>query len=322
MALRLLVTGASGFIGRHLVRQAVADGHEVIGTYLSQDELRARDLPRSGVTWERLDMRDADRLAQLVDAVRPEGVFHLAAQCYAKVAWADPAETFRINVLGTIYLYEALRTHPPVRGTLLASSGAGYGSPDELPIREEFPLNPTNPYGVSKACQDMLSLQYSLNFGLRILRARLFGTSGPGKTGDVINDFAQQIAAIERTGQSGKLKVGNLEPLRDVSDVRDVLKAMWRIFEAGDPLTPINVGAGRSYSIRTIAEQLQKLARVPIEITPEPSLLRPTDERDNRADISRLRALGYSPSFTLAQTLQDSLDFWRESLAASPGKVE
>ncbi len=164
--------------------------------------------------------------------------------------------------------------------------------------------------------------RYSLNFGLRILRARLFGTSGPGKTGDVINDFAQQIAAIERTGQSGKLKVGNLEPLRDVSDVRDVLKAMWRIFEAGDPLTPINVGAGRSYSIRTIAEQLQKLARVPIEITPEPSLLRPTDERDNRADISRLRALGYSPSFTLAQTLQDSLDFWRESLAASPGKVE
>ena len=311
--MRLLITGASGFIGRHLVTWAVANGHEIVGTYLASAELAARDLPKSGVTWEALDMTDGARVAQLVESVRPDGVFHLAAQAYAKQAWADPAATFRTNVIGTIHLYEALRKHPPNRGTLLAASGSAYGVPTELPIREEFPLNPTNPYGVSKACQDMLSLQYALNFDLRIVRARLFGTTGPGKRGDAMNDFAQQVAAIERTGRPGQLKVGNLDSRRDVSDIRDVVKAMWRIFEAGDPLRPVNVGAGESYPIRRIAEELRKMARVPVEITPEPALLRPTDEPDNRADISRLRALGYTPSYPLERTLKDALDFWRES---------
>ena len=311
--MRLLITGASGFIGRKLGAMSVANGHEVVGTYLTSEELSARDLPKSGVTWVQLDIREEARVHQLIEDVRPEGVIHLAAQSYAKIAWADPVGTFRTNVLGTIHLYEALRKHPPPRGTLIAASGAAYGTPTELPIREDFPLNPTNPYGVSKACQDMLSLQYALNFDLRILRARLFGTTGPGKTGDAMNDFAQQVAALERTGRGGKLKVGNLESRRDISDIRDVLKAMWKIFEVGDPMQPVNIGAGRSYSIGHVAEVLQKLARVPVEITADPALLRPTDERDNRADITRLRAMGYAPSYTLEQTLEDALNFWRES---------
>jgi len=315
--LRLLVTGASGFIGRHLVPRAVADGHEVVGTYLGLDELTAREVPKAGVTWEQLDIRDADRVAQLIDTVRPEGVIHLAAQAYANLAWADPVGTFRTNVIGTIQLYEALRKHPPSYGTLVAASGAAYGTPPELPIREEFPLNPTNSYGVSKAGQDMLSLQYSLNFGLRIVRARLFGTTGPGKTGDALNDFAQQIAAMERAGRPGQLKVGNLDARRDISDVRDVLRAMWRVFEAGEPTVPVNIGAGQSYPIRFLVEELQRLARVPVEIVPDRALFRPTDEPDNRADISRLRALGYTPTYTLAQTIRDSLDFWRESPSLS-----
>jgi GDP-4-dehydro-6-deoxy-D-mannose reductase len=316
---RLLITGASGFIGRHFVTLAQSLGHEVIGTYLESRELRVRDVPTSGVRWEHLDMTDTERIGRLVESVRPEGVVHLAAQPYASRAWADPVGTFRTNVIGTISLYEALREHPPAHGTLLAASGAAYGAPLELPIREEFPLNPTNPYGVSKACQDMLSLQYSLNFGLRIVRARLFGTTGPGKTGDVINDFAQQIATIERTGRPGQLRVGNLDARRDVSDIRDVLRAMWRIFEVGEPTRPVNVGAGQSYPIREIAEQLQRMARVPVEIVPDPALLRPTDEPDNRADITRLRALGYAPTYALPQTLRDSLDYWR---ANPPAAVE
>ncbi|MGA9840268.1 MAG: GDP-mannose 4,6-dehydratase [Thermoplasmata archaeon] len=311
--MRLLITGASGFIGRHLTALAVANGHEVVGTYLAKEELSARDLPRSGVTWEMLDMQDGPRVAQIVESVRPEGVFHLAAQAYAQKAWADPAHTFRTNVIGSVFLYEALRRYPPAHGTLLAASGSAYGVPTELPIREDVPLNPTNPYAVSKACQDMLSLQYALNFDLRIVRARLFGTTGPGKRGDAMNDFAEQIAAIERTGRAGTLKVGNLDTRRDVSDIRDVVRAMWRIFEVGVPTQPVNVGAGESYPIRRIAETLRGMARVPIEIATEPALLRPTDEPDNRADISRLRSLGYAPTYGLERTLQDALDFWRES---------
>lgn len=317
--MRLLVTGASGFIGRNLVRWAIGEGHEVTGTYLATSELAARDLPNSGVSWVRLDVQNGERVTKLIEAVRPEGVVHLAAQAYAQRAWADPIDTFRTNVLGTIHLYEALRHHPPASGVLLAASGAAYGVPPELPIREDIPLNPTNPYGVSKACQEMLSFQYSLNFGLRIVRARLFGTTGPGKRGDALNDFAEQIAAIERTGRAGRLRVGNLEPRRDISDVRDVLRAMWRIFEAGEPATPVNVGAGESYSIRYLAEELVRRARVPVEIVPDPTRFRPTDELDNRADVSRLRSMGHRPSYPIEQTLEEALEFWRLGPAPEAG---
>ncbi|HYA57050.1 MAG TPA: GDP-mannose 4,6-dehydratase [Thermoplasmata archaeon] len=309
--MKLLVTGASGFIGRHLLQSAVERGHEVVGTYLSQEELTTRLPNPSSIDWERLDMRDPSAVAKIVEKVRPEGVFHLAAQAYAQQAWKDPVDTFESNVIGTIRFYEALRAHPPKSGILLAASASAYGEPTVLPVPEDVPLNPTNPYGVSKAAQDMLSLQYSLNFGLRILRARLFGTTGPGKTGDALNDFARQVARLERTGRPGELKVGNLDTKRDVSDIRDVVKALWLVFERGDPRAPVNVGAGQSYSIRDIAETLVRLSRVPLHIVPDPSLFRPTDEPDNRGDISRLRALGYSPSYPLERTIRDALEYWR-----------
>jgi GDP-4-dehydro-6-deoxy-D-mannose reductase len=309
--LRILITGGSGFIGRYLTRSALERGHEVVATYLGAQELAARDLPKEGVRWERLDMQDADRVSRLVEEVRADAVFHLAAQAYAQKAWADPADTFRTNVLGTIYLYEALRRTRPSAGVLLSASGAAYGVPTRLPISEDSPLNATNPYGVSKACQDMLSLQYSLNFDLRILRARLFGTTGPGKTGDAMNDFARQVARIERGGKPGRVRVGNLDTLRDVSDVRDAVRALWRIFEAGDPRVPVNVAAGTSYSVREIAKTLVRLAKVPIELVEEPALRRPTDEPDNRADVSRLRALGIQSEFPIDRTISDALDYWR-----------
>jgi len=311
--MRILITGSSGFIGRYLAAHAVGLGHDVVGTYLSDAELGARDLPKKSVRWERLDMQNRDDVDGLVRTVRPEGVFHLAAQAYAKKAWADPADTFRTNVLGTIYLYESLRERAPQAPVLLAASGAAYGVPVHLPFNEEIQLNPTNPYGVSKACQDMLSLQYSLNFGMRIVRARLFGTTGPGKTGDALNDFAHQVAEMERNGAPGKIRVGNLDTLRDISDIRDVVRAMWLVFEKGDPKAPINIAAGKSYSIRWIAEQLVRLAKVPITVVPDPALFRPTDEPDNRADVRRLLGLGYVPKFTLEQTLLDALNFWRAS---------
>lgn len=311
--MRLLITGASGFIGRAITSSAVQRGHEVTGTYYSQDELSARGLPNHGVKWVRLEMQDPDQVARLVEATRPEGVFHLAAQAYAKKAWNDPADTFRTNVLGTIYLYEALRKHPPSAGVLLSASGAAYGAPSRLPISEDTPLDATNPYGVSKGCQDMLSLQYSLNFGLRILRARLFGTTGPGKTGDAMNDFARQVAQLEREGRPGSIRVGNLTGLRDISDIRDVVRAMWLVFEKGTPREPVNVGAGRSYSIGWIAEQLVRLARVKVTVAQDPALLRPTDEPDNRADVRRLQALGYAPTYPLERTIADALEFWRQA---------
>ena len=309
--MRILVTGASGFIGRYLSAYLVGQGHDVVGTYLTQAELLVRDVPKKGVGWVHLDMQDPKEIDTVLRESRADAVFHLAAQAYAKRAWRDPLDTFRTNVLGTISLYEALRRTPAREGALLTASASAYGVAKELPIREDIPLNATNPYGVSKACQDMLSLQYSLNFDLRIVRARLFGTTGPGKTGDALNDFAQQVARLERAGTPGTLKVGNLSTRRDIADIRDVVRALWLVFEKGTPAEPVNVGAGKSYSIGWIAETLAKLSRVPLKVQEDSALLRPTDEPENRADLSRLMALGYKAEFPIDRTIADALEFWR-----------
>ena len=311
--MRILVTGGSGFIGRFLLRSAVERGHEATGTFLGPAELDAISERPRDVRWEPMDLTDRPSVDRVVDSVRPDAVFHLGAQAYAGRAWEAPVETFETNVLGTIYLYEALRRHPASNGVFLASSAAAYGvvPPERQPTNEESALHPINPYGVSKACQDMLSLQYFENFGLRILRGRLFITTGPGKVGDALNDFAHRVAAIERTGRAGKLRVGNLEVRRDISDVRDVVRAIWTVFERGDPRQPVNIGAGRSYRIRDVADTLTRLARVPVTVEPDPALFRPTDEAEIRSDISRLRGLGYAPTIPLETTIEDSLDHWR-----------
>jgi GDP-4-dehydro-6-deoxy-D-mannose reductase len=309
---RILVTGGSGFIGRYLIESAVDRHHEVIGTYLSQDELSTRLPKPSGVEWQRLDMREERAVQTLVDSVRPDGVFHLAGQAYVKEALRDPADTFRTNVLGTIFLYEALRAHPPAHGTLLAGSSSSYGMVSKVPVSEDAPLRPLNQYGVSKATQDMLSLQYALNFGLRIVRARLFITTGPGKHGDALNDFASQIAMLERAGAPGELRVGNLDTRRDISDVRDVVRALWVIFEKGVPIEPVNLGAGQSYSIRDIAERLVRMSRVPVRIVQDKNRLRPTDEPEILGDVVRLHTLGYTPTHPIERTIADALEFWRD----------
>jgi len=308
--MRVLITGASGFIGRFLCESAIARGHEVVGTYLTPEELRAPAPTPAQVRWERLDVRDRSSVERVVASVRPEAVFHLAAQAYAQKAWEDPVGTFETNVLGTIHLFESLRKHRPSSGTFIASSASTYGVA-RLPMDETTLLNPINPYGVSKASQDMLSFQYALNFDLRILRGRLFITTGPGKTGDAVNDFAQQVVALERAGGPGELRVGNLDTRRDICDVRDAVRAIWLVFEKGDPREPVNIGAGESFSIRAIAEELVRLARVPITIVPDPARFRPTDEPEIRGDIGRLRSLGYAPEHPLPATLKDVLEFWR-----------
>ncbi len=310
--MRVLVTGASGFIGRSLVRSATERGHEVVGTFLSPEELDAESRGLSNIRWERVDLRDRPSVDRLVDSARADAVFHLGAQAYAAKAWESPAETFDTNVLGTIYLYEALRRKRPREGVFLASSAAAYGMVDRQPTTEDTLLRPVNPYGVSKACQDMLSLQYALNFDLRIVRGRLFITTGPGKTGDALNDFALRVANLERHGGPGKLRVGNLDVRRDISDVRDVVRAIWTVFERGEPKQPVNIGAGQSFSIQGIAETLVRLSRVPLTLESDPALLRPTDEREIRSDISRLRGLGYAPMVPLERTIEDSLDHWRK----------
>jgi len=316
--MKILITGASGFIGRYLSFYAAERGHEVVGTYLSKADLDSRTPKHAGIRWVGLDMRRDAEVRAVVKETRPDAVFHLAAQAYAQKAWQDPLDTFDTNVSGTIRLYEALREAPPSRGVLLTASASAYGAPPSLPVSEEAPFRPTNPYGVSKACQELLSTQYAANFGLRIVRARLFGTTGPGKTGDALNDFARQVAALERAGTAAELRVGSLDKRRDISDIRDSVHALWTVFERGSPDEAVNVGAGQSYSIQGIVDELVRLAQVTIRVVSDPGLRRPTDEPDNRADISRLKAMGYAPRIPMSQTILDALDYWRREDVPGP----
>ncbi|MGB6500280.1 MAG: GDP-mannose 4,6-dehydratase [Thermoplasmata archaeon] len=313
--MKILITGASGFIGRYLSSLAVQRGHEVVGTYLTENDLKTRTPKNPAIKWLPLDIRQRAEVNSLIDKVRPEAVFHLAAQAYVKQALLDPADTFLTNVLGTIYLYEALKTRPPREGILLASSSSAYGLSKTIPATEDTPLRPMNPYGVSKACQDMLSGQYSMNFGLRIVRARLYITTGPGKVGDALNDFAKQVAVAEVSGGPGILKVGNLESRRDISDVRDIVEGLWTVFEKGTSEEPVNVGAGESYSIRDIVDKLKLLSMVPLSIVRDPGLVRPSDEPVIEGDIRRLRQLGYVRRVPFEMTIEDSLNYWREEMA-------
>ena len=317
--MKVLITGASGFIGRYLSHDAAERGDEVVGTYLSVDDLSTRTPKHPRIRWRALDMRVDEQVRSVVREERPDAVFHLAAQAYAQQAWKDPLDTFDINVQGTIRLYEALRERPPPLGVLLTASASAYGAPPSLPVSEDAPFRPTNPYGVSKACQELLSTQYASNFGLRIVRARLFGTTGPGKTGDALNDFARQVARLERKGDPAELHVGNLDKRRDISDIRDVVRALRVVFEKGRSEDAVNVGAGQSYSIRWIVDELVRAAKIPISVVQDPGLLRPTDEPDNRADISRLRSIGYAPQLPMQRTIREALEHWRGEPADPSG---
>ena len=316
--MKILVTGGSGFIGRYLTDALARRGDEVVATYLSAAELDNRMPRHEAVTWVPLDLRDDRSVREVVERSRPEAVFHLGAQAYAGQSWKDPVDTFDTNVLGTIRLYEALRRAPPRAGILLAASASAYGSGHPLPIGEDASFTPINPYGVSKASQEILSYQYAHNFGLRIAHARLFITTGPGKRGDALNDFAQQVVAVERTGRSGVLKVGNLDTRRDISDVRDVVRAMLLVFGAPELTVPVNVGRGEATSIRWIAEELCRQAKVPVTIATDRALFRPSDEPEIRADITRLRSLGYASEVPLEQTIREALEYWRDGDRRTP----
>jgi GDP-4-dehydro-6-deoxy-D-mannose reductase len=317
---RALVTGGTGFLGSNVARLLAGQGVEVRVTDIS----RHRAIP--GRTIERvpvlhMDVTDRGAVERVIAGFRPDVVFHFAGQAFVQPSWADPAETYRVNVLGTLNLLEALRRRAGRTALAFAGSGTEYGAPEEVPTPESAPLRPGTPYASSKAAADLLCLQYFLGAGVPVYRYRIFGTTGPGKTGDASNDFARQIAEAERSGRPGTLRVGNLDPRRDIADVRDAARAMLRVVERGVPGEAYNIARGQAVQVRELVEALVGMARVPIEVAEEATRRRPVDEPVHLADVSRLHALGFSPEFELPDTLRDILDGWRQLTTPTPVAV-
>jgi GDP-4-dehydro-6-deoxy-D-mannose reductase len=318
---RLLVTGAGGFVGGHLVDFLHAEhpGVEVHGVVL----------PHGGVSWRaaagarvvEADLTEPAAAAAVVEEVRPEGILHLAGQSSVHLSWLDPAGTLRTNVLGIVHLLDAVRQRglrPPV---LVVGSAEEYGpvGPEEMPIREGTPLRPASPYAVSKVAQGALALLYGPAGGLRVVLTRTFHHTGPGR-GEAFaeSSFARQIAEIEAGRRPPVLKVGNLEAVRDFADVRDVVRAYWMLLEKGEGGVAYNVCSGRGRRIRDLLDVLLAASGARLEVRVDPERLRPSDVPAQVGDPSRLRgATGWEPRIPLERTLRDLLDDWRARIATS-----
>ena len=319
--MRLLVTGAGGFVGGHLVDflHGEEPGIEIFGIVL----------PRGGVSWHaaagarvlEADLTDPAAAAAVVRDVRPDRIIHLAGQASVHLSWLDPAGTMRTNVLGIVHLLDAVRSlglRPPV---LVVGSAEEYGpvGAGEMPIREEAPLRPASPYAVSKVAQGALALLYGPAGGMRVVLTRTFHHTGPGR-GEAFaeSSFARQIAEIEAGRQPPVLKVGNLETVRDFADVRDVVRAYWRLLEKGAAGVTYNVCTGKGRRIRELLDLLLAESSAHVEVSVDPERLRPSDVPAQVGDPARLRAAtGWEPRIPLERTLLDLLEDWRARTATA-----
>ena len=313
--MRLLVTGAAGFVGGHLVAFLRAERPDV--------EIHGVVLPQGGVSWRgpagvrvlEADLNDPKAAAAAVEEVRPEAVVHLAGQASVHQSWLDPALTMRTNVLGLVHLLDAARRLALRPAVFVVGSAEEYGpvGPEEIPIREEAPLRPSSPYAVSKVAQAALARLYGPAGGMRIVLTRTFHHTGPGR-GEAFaeSSFARQIAEIEAGRRPAVLEVGNLEAVRDFTDVRDVVRAYWKLLDKGQGGEAYNVCSGRGRRIRDLLDTLLAASSARVEVRVDPERLRPSDVPVQVGDPGRLRAAtGWQPEIPLERTLGDLLDDWR-----------
>jgi GDP-D-mannose dehydratase len=309
--LRLLITGVGGFVGRHLAA-ALAQGTD---WELWGWARRPVDGLPDRLQMMSVDLRNPEEVQRALARVAPEGIIHLAAQSDVAESWRDPWGTFETNVRGTLNLLDGLRALGLRPRVLVVTSNEVYGlvRPEELPIREEQPLRPANPYGLSKVAQDGLAAVYARAYALPIIRARPFNHIGPGQAPRfVVPSFARQIAWIEAGLQEPVLRVGNLEVQRDFTDVRDVVRAYRLLLERGEPGEVYNIGSGRPRSIREVLETMLAMAQVEVRIEVDPQRLRPVDIPVSVADTTRIRErVGWQPLIPFEQSLRDVLEEWR-----------
>ncbi|MBN2537689.1 GDP-mannose 4,6-dehydratase [candidate division WOR-3 bacterium] len=314
--MKYLITGITGFAGSHLAERLLAQQEaEVHGTIRWRSRTENIEGIRDRLRLHTCDLRDATSVRELVARVRPDGIFHLAAQSFVPMSWIAPAETLGTNIIGQSNLFEAVRAAGLDCRIQIAGSSEEYGLvlPDETPIKETNPLRPLSPYGVSKVAQDAMGWQYFKSYGLKIVRTRAFNHTGP-RRGEVFatSNFARQVALIEAGKQDPAISVGNLDAVRDFTDVRDTVVAYHLLLEKGEPGEVYNICTGSGWRIGDMLEVLLKLSRVKVEVKPDPARMRPSDVELLVGDPTKLKKqTGWKPKYAFEQTMADLLDHWR-----------
>lgn len=306
---KALIIGGAGFVGGYLARHLRDDlGYETIIT-----KLRSETINAEGFEIRDLDILDRANTENVLSDIKADVIFHLAAQSSVAVSWKNPQLTVNVNVTGCLNILESVRSmegySPKI---LLIGSGEEYGL---LPkgtslVSEETPINPGNPYAVSKAAQNMFGALYSKVYGMRIVMVRAFNHIGAGQLPQFVTaDFCRQAAEIVCGKRENVIRTGNLSAKRDFTDVRDVVRAYGMLAEKGRDGETYNVGSGKSISIEELLCKIIELSGVSIKREIDPKRLRPSDIPEIRADISKLqRDTGWSPQIELSQTLGEMLE--------------
>jgi GDP-4-dehydro-6-deoxy-D-mannose reductase len=312
MSKRILITGVTGFVGPHLAR-FLLDKNDVI---LFGTSLNKHDNVPEGITCLPMNLTDSASVYETIAKSRPDIIFHLAAQSSVAYSWEKPAYTLDVNVLGTIHLFEAVRQlhlNPIIQ---IACSSEQYGlvSPEDLPVTEQTSFHPLSPYAVSRLTVDLMSYQYFKSYGLKTIRTRAFNHTGPGQLDQfVCSRFAKKIAEIEKGLEPPMLRVGNLDAIRDFTDVRDVVRAYSLCVEQGEPGEAYVIASGAGRTIANVLQMLLSLSTVTIQISTDPDLLRPSDVPVLYGDSQKcFQVTGWKPTITFEQTLSDLLNYWRK----------
>src|SRR5262245_26792216 len=318
--MRILITGITGMVGSHLADFALRSqyGVEVHGLVRWRSPLdHVRGL-LGRIQLHEAELRDLHSLVRVLETVRPDWIFHLAAQSYVSASFRAPADTLHTNVIGTTNLLDAVRLVGIDPKIHICSSSEVYGqvTADEVPIRETNALRPASPYAVSKVGEDMVAQQYFLSYGIRTIRTRMFTHTGP-RRGDVFAEsaFAKQIAEIEAGVLQNPMKVGNLDSVRTFADVRDAVRAYWLLLEHCPAGEVYNIGGERTMTVGDMLGLLKGMARVPIAHAVDPALVRPSDVTLQIPDTSKFRAAtGWRPTIPIETTLRDLLEYHRARL--------
>ena len=316
--MKILITGITGFAGSHLAELGLAKNAEVYGIKRWRSRMDNIKHLTDKVRLLECDITDYVSIYNVLEAVKPDYIFHLAAQSFVPTSWNAPAETIRVNMIGNLNIFEAVRKLKIPSRIQIACSSEEYGHvlPDEVPIKETNPLRPLSPYAVSKVGQDMLGYQYHMSYNIFAVRTRGFNHTGP-RRGDVFvsSNFAKQIVEIEKGLKPPVIYVGNLEAKRDFTDVRDMVRGYWLSLEKGQPGEVYNICSGSAVTIREMLDMLLSFSKVKVEIKEDPARMRPSDVQILLGDNSKFRAAtGWKPEIPLKKTLLDLIDYWRETI--------
>lgn len=312
---KVLITGVSGFVGSHLADYL-----------LTMEDIQVYGTIRHRSNWDNIlhiknkmkvidcNIVDAISVMQVIKGIKPDYIFHLAAQSFVPTSWKAPQDTLQTNIIGTVNILEAVREYIPECKVLVIGSSEEYGKvyENEIPIRESNPLRPLSPYGVSKVTQDLLAQQYHKSYGLNVYISRAFNHEGP-RRGEVFvtSDFAKQIVEIENDKRSIIL-VGNLDAIRDFTDVRDIVRAYWILVNKGVSGFPYNICSGEGTKIGDLLKMLISISEIfDFTIVQDEDKMRPSDVPILIGECSAMHTLGWERNYSLNQTLTDILDYWR-----------